>query len=503
LTLLDERCEPVACMPDELVHAAAPDPNVGRVVAGRYSILRRLGGGGMGVVYLAEHSALQKRVALKLLHTQYATDPDVVQRFLNEARAAARIGHRNIVDALDFGQAEDGAPFLVLEYLEGRDLAHELESQGRVSVRRAAQVGLQIAAGLGAAHRKGIVHRDLKPDNVFLVEGEPPDSAVRILDFGISKIAQAGSSAGGTKTGAVMGTPSYMSPEQFLDASRVDARCDVYALGVLLFQMLTGRLPFSAPSFGALAVVVMQEKAPSVALSRPDLPPALVALVDSMLAKDPTHRPAGMAEVEAVLAPLARDGADVVPDLPPTVVPEVTVTPAPSNAGIAASNPRGTSAAVSVSREGAARAWLVVAAILGVLVLGGLAWAGLRAPEEPVAPPRTVATSEPVPPVLAGDPRPPTASDPEPPALPMGAVPPETTELVSDDAGVALVPDAVEANGSTERVPATRRRPSTPATPPAPAPAEDAPTGPSPTTTMETAPVRPGPSRRLDDENPY
>jgi len=459
----------------------------------------------MGVVYLAEHTALQKRVALKLLHAQYATDPDVVHRFLNEARAAAMIGHRNIVDALDFGQAEDGAPFLVLEYLEGRDLAHELESQGHVSVRRAAQVGLQIAAGLGAAHKKGIVHRDLKPDNVFLVEGEPPDSAVRILDFGISKIAQANSSAGGTKTGAVMGTPSYMSPEQFLDASRVDARCDVYALGVLLFQMLTGRLPFSAPSFGALAVVVMQEKAPSIALLRPDLPPALVALVDAMLAKDPSHRPAGMAEVEAVLAPLARDGADVVPDPPPPVVLEAVVSPTPPTAASPAPHPQSTAAAASISREGGTRPWPAVAIILGVLAILGLAWVGLRAPEEePVVAPLPVAPSEPAPaPEPEAGPEPSTAIDPEPEPLPLGAIPPEHTELASDDAGVVPVADATEPTAPTERLPGPRRRLPPPATTADPRPAEETPPETSPTTTMETTPVRPGPSRRLDDENPY
>jgi serine/threonine-protein kinase len=487
-------------MTDEFVRAAAPDPNVGRVIAGRYSVLRRLGGGGMGVVYLAEHTALQKRVALKLLHAHYATEPDVVLRFLNEARAAAMVGHRNIVDALDFGQAEDGAPFLVLEYLEGRDLAHELESQGRLSVRRAAQLGLQIAAGLGAAHKKGIVHRDLKPDNVFLVEGEPADTAVRILDFGISKIAQANSSGGGTKTGAVMGTPSYMSPEQFLDASRVDARCDVYALGVLLYQMLTGRVPFSAPSFGALAVVVTQEKAPSVALLRPDLPPRLVALVDAMLAKDPAQRPAGMAEVEAVLAPLARDGVDVVADAPP---PVATVTPS------AATTPPalGGTAAASMPRGGGAARWPLVVAIMGVLAIGGLAWVGLRAPEQPVVAllPDATPVSAPTPESSRG-PGPSIAVDPDPAQLPMGAIPPEPTPLATDDAGVADVPDATEAAGSTEpsteRSIVTRRLPERPATE-EPRPAEDARPQPSPTTTTMETPARTGPSRRLDDENPY
>jgi len=455
----------------------------------------------MGVVYLAEHTALQKRVALKLLHAQYATDPDVVTRFLNEARAAGLVGHRKLVDALAFGQAGDGAPFLVLEYLEGRDLAHELESEGRVSVHRAAQVGLQIAAGLGAAHKKGIVHRDLKPDNVFLVEGEPPDAAVRILDFGISKIVQGNSSSGGTKTGAVMGTPSYMSPEQFLDASRVDARCDVYALGVLLYQMLTGRVPFSAPSFGALAVVVMQQSAPSVALLRPDLPRELIALIDAMLAKDPKHRPAGMTEVESVLAPLARDGADVVPDALPDVVPDAPVAPTSSAASIAGARSPSTTAAASISREGGSRPWPIVALALGGLAILALAWAGLRTPEERVVASPSTGTSGPAPiSEAAGGPELPTAIDLEPAPLPLGAIPPDMTAIAPEDAGVAPAPDALEPARAGEREPASRRRP-----PPTAdlAPTDEALPEASPTTTREVMPVRPGPSRRLDDENPY
>ena len=212
---------------DELEEFSRPDRYVGTVLADRYRVLRLLGEGGMGAVYEAEHTVIGRRVAVKVLHAQFASESKVVKRFVNEARAAAMIGHPNILDCTDLGQAEDGSPFLVLELLTGRDLDEEIEVGGPMQVGRLVDIMLQASSALAAAHKKGIVHRDMKPDNIYLVEGGPRDPHVKVLDFGISKFASHMATSPGTAVGSAMGTPYYMAPEQLRDASAVDARADV------------------------------------------------------------------------------------------------------------------------------------------------------------------------------------------------------------------------------------------------------------------------------------
>ncbi|MCB9621659.1 MAG: protein kinase, partial [Sandaracinus sp.] len=270
------------------------DPHVGALLGGRYRIRRRLGAGGMGVVYEAEHELLGRRVALKMLHPEHAERAEVRRRFENEARVVAALDHPNVVAAFDVGRTPDGAPFVVYELLAGQELEARLVERGALEVDEAIELCRGIAAGLAAAHAHGVVHRDLKPANVFVTESGVP----KVLDFGISKLH--GGLGTATRTGAFMGTPAYMAPEQLRDASAVDARADVYALGVVLYRMLTGAMPHPHTTLGEL-LAADDRPAPSPRERRPDLPLALDGLVRSCLEPERTHRPADGAAVARAL----------------------------------------------------------------------------------------------------------------------------------------------------------------------------------------------------------
>jgi len=288
---------------DDLEEFSRPDRYVGTVLADRYRVLRLLGEGGMGAVYEAEHTVIGRRVAVKVLHAQFASESKVVKRFVNEARAAAMIGHPNILDCTDLGQAEDGSPFLVLELLTGRDLDEEIEATGPMQVGRLVDIMLQAASALSAAHKKGIVHRDMKPDNIYLVEHGPRDPHVKVLDFGISKFASHMATSPGTAVGAAMGTPYYMAPEQLRDASAVDARADVYAMGVIMYQALTGRVPYMADSLAGLALQITTGDAPPLSMLRGNLPEGLEEVVATAMERDLDARYASMDEFAEALRP--------------------------------------------------------------------------------------------------------------------------------------------------------------------------------------------------------
>jgi eukaryotic-like serine/threonine-protein kinase len=229
----------------ELPEAPTGDPLIGMLVDGRYQVESQLGEGGMGIVYLATHKVLGKKLALKVLRGEMARDADVVQRFVQEAQTASSIGHPNIVDIHDFGRLPDGAVYFVMEYLDGEGLSDMIARGGSIPMQEAILIIQQIASALGAAHARGVVHRDLKPDNVFILR-RGGDPVVKVLDFGIAKVGGAGAKI--TRTGMVFGTPHYMSPEQAAGQS-VDGRTDIYALGVIMYEMFTGKVPFDADTF--------------------------------------------------------------------------------------------------------------------------------------------------------------------------------------------------------------------------------------------------------------
>jgi len=295
------------------------DPRIGTLLAERYRIDALVGEGGMGKVYSAEHVLMRKRLAVKVLRRELTSVPEVVARFEREAMAAGNIEHPNVAGATDFGKLSDGAVFLVLEFVSGHSLRDEI-ARAPFTVDRALHVARQIASALSAAHAQGIVHRDLKPENVMLVEkGGDPDF-VKVLDFGIAKVplgdaASAGPKQGNpiTKAGMVFGTPEYMAPEQALGQT-VDGRADLYALGVILFEMLSGVRPFSSQSSVGILGQQLSKPTPTFAERAPDLlvPPAVEQIARKLLARDASERYESASElsraIDALLAPIPGHG---------------------------------------------------------------------------------------------------------------------------------------------------------------------------------------------------
>ena len=276
---------------------------IGRVV-GSYEISASIGKGAMGEVYEAKHVTLGRRVAVKVLRGDHGKDDDSVRRFFNEARAASAVEHRGIVEVIDFGRDDSGCPFLVMELLDGESLAARLRHHRPLSIDEALRLVRQVASALGAAHARGIVHRDLKPDNIFLVRDPDVSGGVRakIVDFGIAKLVDPELRAGvATRTGAVIGTPAYMAPEQCRGSVEVDRRADLYALGCILYEMLTGAPPFVREGLGDLLAAHMFDRWAPVRSLRPDVSAGIEAVLDRLLAKDRDARFAGATELLAAL----------------------------------------------------------------------------------------------------------------------------------------------------------------------------------------------------------
>ena len=288
------------------VGAPCPDsvPAVGSVMDDKYELVRLLGEGGMGKVLEGRHRAIGRRVAVKFLLPESARNPDIVRRFENEARAAGRLEHENIASVFDFGRTAGGLPYLVMEYLVGEDCAHLLQRSGSLPVGHAVGLLLQVCRGLDVAHRNGIVHRDLKPANLFVTKRADRTDLVKILDFGIAKLRSA-DAVGSTATGATMGTIPYMSPEQARGQKDIDHRSDVYALGVILYEFVSGRRPHEGDS--ALQIVHRILTTSPVPLDSVcgGLPPGLVAVVHRALAFEADDRFPSVVELAEALLPFA------------------------------------------------------------------------------------------------------------------------------------------------------------------------------------------------------
>ena len=279
------------------------DPLIGTILADRYEIVRRIGEGGMGAVYEGKHIVLGRSVAVKVLLEKFLEKTELVARLLQEARMASAIGHENIVDVTDFGTTADGRSFVVMEFLEGESLAQLVIRDAPLAVDRCLRIVRQVVSALGAAHEKGIVHRDVKPENVFLLRRGEQDF-VKVVDFGVSKAVRTRDEGAEmmrlTRTGMVLGTPLYMSPEQARGNEDVDVRADVWAVGVMLYECLTGEVPFRANNYlGVISQVLTQEVQPPSQL-RPELgiPPAVEAVVMRAMEKDRARRYPAMAELE-------------------------------------------------------------------------------------------------------------------------------------------------------------------------------------------------------------
>ncbi len=307
---------------------------IGQMLDGRYYVMRRIAEGGMGVVYEADHAGLSRRVAVKVLHAYLAKDTEIEARFRREALAISAISHPNVVEVYDSGALPDGRHYLVLELLHGRDLAKVLRDDGPMTVGRVARLLTQVSDGLAVAHDKGIIHRDLKPENVFLTDETVGAERIKVVDFGVARFAAAQGVDSKTRTGTTVGTPYYMAPEQAQGRKEIDARADVYALGVMGFRMLTGHHPFDDDSYPMLVVKICTEPPPALSTWRRDVPPELTRLLERMMAKAPSGRPASMLEVRAALAPFtALDHVAEIIDAPPPSRELPAVFDTPSSAG--------------------------------------------------------------------------------------------------------------------------------------------------------------------------
>ena len=265
---------------------------IGASLEERYAIVREVGRGGMGVVYEAEHVELGKRVAIKVMLDKYANDQEAIARFKREALAASRIGNPHIIDVSHIGVAPDGRPFVVMELLDGKPLSDILKVTGPMQPWRAIHIMRQVLRAVGAAHAKGIIHRDLKPDNIFIVNRDDEHDFVKLLDFGISKILDTNEQMASTRlttTGMVMGTPLYMAPEQAMGAP-AERGVDIYACGVIMFEMLSGRPPFDETNYNMLVAKLLTASPPYLSDLRSGLPSSLVVAVHHALEKEPENR---------------------------------------------------------------------------------------------------------------------------------------------------------------------------------------------------------------------
>ena len=372
----------------------------GQTLADKYHLTTLLGQGGMGAVYRGEHIVIGKKVAVKFLHADLAQNPEVVKRFYREAQAAAAIGHDSIIDVLDVGVSPNNEPYLVMEYLEGESLGGMLARTGPLDLSAALGILEPVLRALHAAHAKGIVHRDLKPDNIFIVRQPSGPPKIKLIDFGISKFSETGGGEKLTQTGSVMGTPAYMAPEQARGAASLDHRADLYSVGVILYEMLSGKLPFGGANFTEIIINILTTEPMPPLEAYPGFPREAEALVLRALTKDPARRfesaEAMIAEMSALTAFAVRQERLTVvaaqaqkttfaagslgdkqsgasgPDVAKNVLSEVARARTPAGwTGIAAKPKRDVKALVAVI------------AIAGVVTLGGaiaavVVWGGAR-----------------------------------------------------------------------------------------------------------------------------
>ncbi|HSD87043.1 MAG TPA: serine/threonine-protein kinase [Kofleriaceae bacterium] len=463
----------------------------GDVIEGRYHLLKIIGQGGMATVYLAEHVLIHRRVAVKVLHPELATDGAVVERFMNEARAAGTLGHPNIIESTDMGFAGAGVPYIVFEYLEGTSLFDEVYRLGGLRPTRALKIARQIAGALAAAHSAGIVHCDLKSDNVFLTDKDDVMDHVKVLDFGISRFQSFGRDQprDGEPSGVVLGTPEFMAPEQLNAPDSVDARADIYALGVVLYEMLERRTPFVRDPKDPQALLRAIVADPPPAFSRADLPAALTEMIiEKLLAKEPAKRYSSMKDVESALEgfagllhrdslairkvvtlpppiggypvlgdhdlgtmPVVRSSVDLGAPAPPTDsmrVPDTAVPAPPDHKDVS----RATSKDTSKDAPGVARKRLAVfVASFAVCALGSVAWLATRSSSRLQAAESSAVESSAVAPATteiaaspqslsfsllpSSDPGSSVAAEPPPTAAP--AEPPQTTAAAEPPATAA------------------------------------------------------------------
>jgi eukaryotic-like serine/threonine-protein kinase len=287
----------------------------GEIVGGKYRLTRFLAAGGMGSVYEAQHTVVKRRVAVKFLRADLAVERASLARFQREAQAAGALESEHIAAALDFGIAADGSPFIVMEYLVGESLSSLLEREGRLAPGRAADLVVQACRGVETAHASGIVHRDLKPQNLFVARRQDGTDLVKVLDFGVAKLEAEDQGAGTTRTGTVLGTPAYMSPEQARGEKLIDHRSDVYSLGAILYELLSGEKPHPGDSPNAILYHIATHPPVPLESVVPDLPKGLVATVERAIAREPGDRQSSAATLAEELRAFAVREVHPAPEL--------------------------------------------------------------------------------------------------------------------------------------------------------------------------------------------
>ena len=466
----------------------------GQVVAGKYEVERVIGQGGMGTVISAVHVHLRERVAIKLLSREASEQSESISRFMREARAAARIRSEHVAKVSDVGTLPDGTPYIVMEYLEGFDLAETLTQRGPLPADEAIELVLQACEALAEAHSLGIVHRDLKPANLFLTHRADGTPCIKVLDFGISKVTQPGTSqaeAALTHTTTIMGSPLYMSPEQLRATRGVDLRTDVWAIGVILYELLSGEAPFLGQSLPDISVKIAIEPPPSLRTKRPEISALLEAIVLKCLEKERDNRFRTLGDFAVSLAELAPQRARLSIDrvvgvinavgVPESVLPHgIAPTGAKVITGSSSTGSRvttGASSAETVSTFGTTatqgrgrKRMVVVVGVAGVLGAGALALSFLRPPAS--GDPASAATAVPpvevtAPPPAKVEPAPAPVVAPAPIAEPAPA--PKVEAAPPPSATVARVRPRPSKPGPQKQP--SVAAPAAPAPAPAPAPA--------------------------------
>jgi serine/threonine-protein kinase len=368
----------------------------GIVVANRYRLDSVIGRGGMGSVWSATHLGLGHRIAIKLISRELIRSPDALRRFDAEAKAAARLQSRHVVQVYDNGTLDDGTPYIAMELLSGDSLEHRIEQRGRVELAEAVHILAQCCKALGRAHAIGIVHRDIKPDNIFLARTPDEDGDVtKILDFGIAKVAMAEGSQGQTGTGMLLGTPLYMSPEQARGLKGIDGRSDLYSLGLAAYTMLSGKLAISGESFGEILLKICVEPLPGLRVVAPWLPPTMEEWFQRACAREPAARFQSAQEFTDALRVAAGEGSTVGRLLAEQSGPQPVIAPTMVAAGVSAggSAPYGSAGAstgagpanppsvnlsgvnVAITAAGVPRrntAALVVGAVMAAMAIGAV-----------------------------------------------------------------------------------------------------------------------------------
>jgi serine/threonine-protein kinase len=441
---------------DELI----VDVKEGDVLAGKYRVDRVLGVGGMGIVVQATHTVLNDRVALKFLLPELLENEATAARFLREAQATVRIKSPHVARVTDVGKLENGAPYMVMEFLEGRDLGRVLED-GPLDVETAILYLLQACEAVAAAHASGVIHRDIKPANLFLTQGPDQRPVLKVLDFGISKIANRDGVGSLTQTHTAMGSPLYMSPEQMRSAKSVDARTDVWSLGIVLYEMLTGTLPFMADTMPQLCALILETEPPSLKDAVPDLPEGLDEAVRKAIARNVDDRYQDIAEFALAVGPIAgptgiESARRVARILQAAGLGSdsgngpLSVMPRPAPVASTSTAFGGTS---SSGGDGAQRKWLLALAAGGIAVISlSAAWAIYRisTPDPAPEPAALIAPSE-------------ATRTPTPSAAP--AAPP--TEAPAADAS-ASAPAVTSVAAPAPTSPPAATTPHSPARPPVP-----------------------------------